>query len=233
MSTLENKYFNWLKRTYVACPGYYNMRNYSNLLGLLHATPYITYDMDDENVAYHGLARRRFFVDELNWGKAPGEQKPPWLTLETIGMRPASMLEMMCGFALHIYESHFWGLNDYDHFPPHVFWMFIENLELDQYDDEHFDTEAVTDILNRLMTRQIGPDGKSGMFRFNIESVRKNSPQIHTDLWHQENYWQIDLYEQYDNDGQVLPPILRGQSNRKGKYCRDARLHARFERTYA
>lgn len=233
MSTLESKYFNWLKRTYVSCPGYYNMRDYSNLLGLLHATPYIYHNHNDENRAYDGLSRRRFFADETNWGKALGDQRPVWLTLEALGMHPASVLEMMCGFALRIYEGNFVDLNDYDHFPPHIFWMFIENLELDQYDDTHFDADAVADILNRFMNCEIGPDGKSGMFRFDIENVRKHSLEFHTDLWYQEQYWENDLYEEYERDGNVLPPILKGQSNRKGKYRRDARLYARYERTYA
>jgi len=164
---MQDPYFTWL----IGLIGDdYIKQNYQKLLWKLHSTQYI-WELDyDKNRAADGIYLRTIFTSETG------------LFVPT--STPCSVLEMFVALARG-------AENDIMHDPDlgdrtgKWFWIMMQNLGLDVYDDNHFFDEEVGKILDIFMHRRYGNYGVGGAFRMQnpIPDLRKN------DLW-----WQMNMY---------------------------------------
>lgn len=128
----------------------FDKKGYSTLIKHLHDTPFVwDYKLCpmDGNRAEDGKYQRYYFFKSigLNDGDFPYS---------------CSVLEMLIGFASRV-GIEWLGYDDSDmgdHID-RIFWLFITNLGLNFYDDNHFDAKSVDDILQIWMERRYGNDG--------------------------------------------------------------------------
>lgn len=171
---MSDAYFCWLKR--LIGDGYFE-ENYQKLLWKLYTTVFF-YELDyDRNRAADGVYLRKNFLREF---RIDG---PEAVNFEEGS--PCSVLEMMVALARKAED-------DIMHDPEigdrtgHWFWVMLENLGLDIYDDIGYNEASVDRILYVFMHHQYAPNGGAGgMF-----SVRKSCRDMRkTDLW-----WQLNAF---------------------------------------
>ena len=171
---MPDTYFCWL--TGLVGDGYIE-GNYQKLLWKLYSTPFY-YELDyDRNRAADGVNLRKIYQREFRI------LLPEVNTLDQ--EYQCSVLEMMIALARKAED-------DIMHDPSigdrtgHWFWVMLENLGLDIYDDVSYSEKSVERILYVFMHHQYAPNGGAGgMF-----SVRKSCRDMRkTDLW-----WQLNAY---------------------------------------
>ena len=72
------------------------------------------------------------------------------------------------------------ALGDFDSF--RWFWGFIETLELDEFDEDHYDEGWIYKIIDAFLDRKYDKNGKNGGI-FIVKNVRK--PLYHIEIWEQ------------------------------------------------
>ena len=169
---MEDAYYRWLIQS---LQDDYLASNYQKLLSKLYNTDFFWELEYDGNRAADGVYLREVFAEET--GIRHGVKKID-------SGAPCSMLEMMIALARK--TEHDIMFNPmYGDRTGQWFWVMIENLGLDTYDDYGFFGEKVDQILYVFMHHLYAPDGYGGMFpnKFIERDLRK------TDLW-----WQINAF---------------------------------------
>lgn len=164
---MNDPYFSWLVGL---ISDEYIRRNYQKLLWKLYATPYI-WELDyDRNRAQDGVYLRTIFRSESGY-----------IVDETI---PCSLLEMFIALARRA-ENDIMYDPDIGDRSSQWFWIMMQNLGLDVYDDYHYFESEVDKIIDIFVHRRYGNTGNGGAFHMQspIQDLRKN------DLW-----WQMNAY---------------------------------------
>lgn len=181
--SIKEEYLNWLLNKVEL--NYHEGRRYLFVGSVLHKIEFYWTVANDDNRSSDGYGLRNvWFVTELK------HHNPDILHEQCEeGLRGAcSMLEMMIALALRM-ENDFLMDGETDR-TANWFWLMMENLGLDKFDDEHvtFDTES--EVYNRVLKvldRTFDPDGTGGLFPL------ENPPgdQRETEIWYQAcNYIQ-------------------------------------------
>lgn len=148
-----------------------NDGNHNQLIRHLYNQPYRWQFTLDENRAAGGINLRRNYA--YNNG----------IEFYDVKSGPCSILEMLIALSDRITEImpndiRFW------------FWRLIENLNLEQYDDYHFDECGVNYILNIWLDREYGPDGKGSLFP--LQNYDGDARTL--DIFSQMNVWLSELH---------------------------------------
>lgn len=175
---MDNAYFRWL----VDLLGdEYLGLNYSKLLSALFQKVF-TWSIDwDENRANDGLGLRRIFAKEYHIS-TENEQFWPF--------SGCSVLEMMVAMARRCDDELIYNPEKGDQ-TGKIFWVMIENLGLDIYDDYGFFEDEVDCILDRFLARKYSFDGSGNLFQLRRSDPRK------IDLWLQLNLYLREHFYEY------------------------------------
>lgn len=145
----------------------------------LWQTPFYSLVPHDENRAMDGLALREEYLDETNY--------PRYIRLEG----ECSVFEMLVALARRI---------DFEMSDPYVdgddschwFWTMIENLDLADYDDEHYvELDGMIEVpekLDRFLERTYRRNGKGGLFPL----MRTSADQRKVEIWYQMNEYLME-----------------------------------------
>lgn len=153
----EKRYFCWL------CDMVGDTYKYHLLMYKLYSRDfYSTIDMD-ENRSSDGTDLRDIYVDDES------ADYPIY--------RGCSILEMMIGLASRM-DSDILYNSDYGDRTGEWFWMMIDNLGLDRYDDHHYVEDEVDEILDIFLDREYGTDGTGGLFPLKHPSKDQRKVEI-------------------------------------------------------
>ena len=157
---LENLYFNWLCAKVVDS----DIRNYHDLLVILHKTEFVWVVSADKHRADDGIELRIDFLRETQV-----ERDAIWEA------EPCSLLELFVAFAKRAkfqtsIPTRTW------------FWEFMNNLKLDDFRQvSERDSYIIDDILYTFIWRQYDPSGNGGLFPIS----RSKYDQRKIELWYQ------------------------------------------------
>lgn len=175
---MDNAYFHWL----IDLLGdEYLGLNYTKLLYALFKKEFIWSIDWDENRAKDGLGLRRIFTKEF---RISAENDSFW------PFSGCSVLEMMVAMARRCDDELIYNPDKGDQ-TGHVFWVMIENLGLDIYDDFGFFEDEVNEILERFLNRKYDSVGEGNLFRLLRSDPRK------IDLWLQLNLYLREHFHEY------------------------------------
>lgn len=168
----ESDYYIWLRDL----TG--NRQDYTKLIKQLDSIPFTWIFALDENRAAGGINLRTKFAYETS------------TNLDDIRNGPCTVLEMLIGVASHM-EDHL------DETIDKWFWVLINNLSLNQFDDDNYDSRGVDYIVNTWLNRHYCPDGAGSIFPLKeyIGDCRN------LDIWSQMNAW---INENYPTDNSWL-----------------------------
>lgn len=150
-------------------------KHYKMLLHELFHTIF-TYSVSrDRNRAADGTDMRYIYANRI------GADPEFWREFLPVD---CTMLEMMVALAINWDESYMF---DVDRGPraPEWFWVMVENTGLDSFSDRNFDKNAVSIILERVINRRYGADGRGGLF---VTKNRKIDMR-ELEIWYQLNYF--------------------------------------------
>jgi hypothetical protein len=165
LEPLENLYFNWLCSKVVDVRAPTPTLSYWTLLRTLQNTEFVWILSGDDNRAEDGKDLRREF---LLMADIPDH--PEWRH-----NTPCSILEMFVAFSRRAEFMTDIPAKDW-------FWEFMENLELNEYNDASGITpEDIDEILTVLIWRTYDMNGQGGLFP--IEDPRED--QRHVEIWYQ------------------------------------------------
>lgn len=172
MTKIEKIYFKWL----VGFIGYDS--NYSMVLEDLFNKEFIWLIDYDENLAENGKSLRDDF-----YYSSDTNQKLVEMYGDIEG--PCSVLEMMVKLAIDCEET---IMTDGEHDnTPKWFWIMMDNLGLNDYDNSSYNEEKVDEIVEIFMSRRYDNYGNGNIFRFkNRVTGLKNM-----DIWIQLNQFLI------------------------------------------
>lgn len=128
--------------------------SYSKLLHYLYSVEY-TWDPrieSDGNRADDALLLRYRFRDSSEI---------------SIPRMPCTLLEMLIALSVRI-EADFFGSPGDDH-PEKWFWIMINNLGLLDMEDKSFDPVKVSNVLGKMLSRDIGRLGEGGLFPLHMK----------------------------------------------------------------
>ena len=168
---MDDAYFRWL----IGLIGNdYIEGNYQKLLHKLYFTDYI-WELDyDRNRAADGLFLRKLFTKETGFLSDPELQN-----------RCCSMLEMLVALARKAEDDIMFN-PDYGDRTSYWFWMMIQNLGLEIYDDGYWFEDEVDRILNVFLHHLYAKNGYQG----GAFPIRNSARDLRsTDLW-----WQMNSY---------------------------------------
>jgi len=147
-------------------------RTYDDLVRALGSREFTWFIPNDDNRLEDGRKLRAvFFNAVLRYKKGR--------TLISLNTVPCSVLEMLIGLAKRFDELVIETEAD-DHISC-WFWLFIQNLHLDRFDDQNFDPGKVSVILNRLLDRTYNADGRGSIFPLG----RTSTDARITEIWYQ------------------------------------------------
>lgn len=166
--TLDDLYLEWLYKNFVGAVSNQNPNSsYWELTKQLYTTRYSCIIRDDKHRGEDGKELRREFIDACNIQ----DIEVNWLQIE------CSVLEMLIGLARRAaFET--------DEEPGDWFWKFLNNLDLQSYNDRIYTTivmEEVDAIIQRLLDRSYEKNGAGGLFP--LEHARRD--QTHVNIWYQ------------------------------------------------
>ena len=170
---MNDAYYRWL----VDLLGDEYLRmNYQKLLKHLFDTEYFWEISYDGNRASDGLNLRKCFGREIGYTDFSLPQG-------------CSVLEMMIALARRteddiMHDPKFGNRTSY------WFWVMLQNLSIDQFDDYSYDPDKFDNILHVFMHHEYLPDGNGGLFPcYGIKTDMRK-----TDLWWQLNQFLIEKY---------------------------------------
>ena len=136
-------YYDWLIR--IVLSGHYRRDGYGKLLFALYSTEFYWTVKRDGNREKDGLDLREQYEYETG------------LYCDEYG--PCSVLEAMIAMAIRC-ENELMYMYDPDvgDQTSRWFWMMIDNLGLDEFDDSNMDLDEVNYILDRFMNREYGKE---------------------------------------------------------------------------
>ena len=168
----ESDYYIWLRELVGV------RRKYKTLLKHLDRIPYTWMFTLDMNRAAGGTNLRR----EYAWDTSTNE--------EDVRVGPCTVLEMLIGVATHMEDQTGRATSD-------CFWMLIENISLDKYDDNNYDPRGVERIIKAWLNHDYDANGAGSIFPL------KNYPGDcrNLDIWSQMNAW---ISENFPSDDSWL-----------------------------
>lgn len=95
-----------------------------------------------------------------------------------------TMLEMMVALAIRWDDSIMFEA-DRGPRPGILFWIMVENTGLDYFSDRNFDKNKVSGIIEKVINRTYGIDGKGGLFVTKDRKIDMREMEI----WYQLNYF--------------------------------------------
>jgi hypothetical protein len=170
---LEEQYLIWLYHQVASVRIKNPTRTYWSLIRLLHAKEFDWFVPNDDNRVEDGRDLRREFVTEF-------DIQPPasWMRLG------CSMLEMLIAMSRRLsFEA--------EGTPRGWFWELLENIELQNYNDNYFescDTQLIVYALNRVIDRTYDADGHGGLFPLN----ESREDQTEVELWNQASIYLME-----------------------------------------
>ncbi len=164
---MPDAYYRWLIG--LIGDGYIE-RNYQKLLWKLYTTEFFYELSFDENRAADGLFLRKTYTRNTTKPARDG---------------PCSVLEMMIALAQDA-EDDIMHDPDYGDRTGRWFWLMLENLSLDIYDDYYYFEGRVNIILDTFMHHKYAENGTSGGM-FPVQKCCRDMRK--TDLW-----WQLNAY---------------------------------------
>lgn len=169
---LDELYFIWLCRQVGSVDDTHPSRTYWGLLKNLFTKEFIWIVERDENRAEDGRDLRLEFIHE---------QRIPDIDLGWLDF-DCSMLELLIGLSRRLsFEA--------DGEPRDWFWVLIENLDLEGYnDDTHISQSRINKILDEVIWRTYRSNGRGGLF-----PLRKaHEDQRNIELWYQLNTYLLE-----------------------------------------
>lgn len=170
---MDEAYYRWLVQL---LEDEYLKMNYQKLMWKLYTTDFY-WELDyDGNRAADGLYLRTLFIEEL---------RSPFASKKIVENAPCSVLEMMIALARKaehdiMYNPMYGDRTD------KWFWVMLENLGIDAYDDYGYFEEEVDRILYVFMHHLYAPNGcGGGMFP---------QKQVERDLRKTDIWWQINSF---------------------------------------
>lgn len=164
---LDELYFTWLYSK-VASTRYKNpTRTYWSLFRKLFTKEFVWLIPNDDNRVEDGRDLRLEFLSE----EGIEDVDPAWLDLG------CSMFELLLGLSRRLsFEA--------EGEPRAWFWLLLENLQLETYNDDlimHLEKDFIDDVLDRVIWRQYDPDGHGGLFP--LSHPKKDQRKV--ELWYQ------------------------------------------------
>lgn len=159
---LEEAYLRWLSDQVGSVDG----KSHSRMLEQLFFKEFVWYVPNDDNRAADGKDLRREFLGEERSHIDPD--------FTSVG---CCMLELFVGLArrasfedLEERDSHYWV------------WQLLKNADLYRFDNsKNFSTDTVDSILDKIIFRTYGPDGRGGLFPLQYP----DGDQREIELWYQ------------------------------------------------
>lgn len=140
-------------------------RTHWRLLRQLHSIEFVWLISKDENRAEDGRALRYEWADGIKF-----HVDPIWLA------HGCSFLEMLIALSRRL------AFEGDGH--PHVwFWHLLENINLTAYNDAHFNSHDVDEIVDTVVWRTYDRNGRGGLFP--LRRARRDQRQV--ELWYQMN----------------------------------------------
>ena len=157
---LEEEYFRWL----YSQVGSTTRRAHWNLLRQLHQKEFVWVVANDDNRLEDGRDLRNDFVLETD-----ADPTPEWLD------EGCSMLEMLIGLTKRLeFETGMPGRE--------WFWILMENLGIqDCVDGTNYSHQDVDNVLDDVIWRTYGEDGKGGLFPLRYPE----EDQRYVEIWYQ------------------------------------------------
>lgn len=167
---IESSYFNWLIAKVMQLENPTPSLTFWKLLKQLYTTEFVWLVPNDDNRVQDGLDLRPEFLREAHLEEDA--------LFDGFG---CSVLEMFIAFARRIEFDTDEPLRD-------IFWRFVENLGLSDFNDAVFDdvdSFVVSEMLTTFIWRTYTPDGYGGMFplRYPKHDQRK------IEIWYQYCEW--------------------------------------------
>lgn len=165
--TLDDEYFEWLYSLIGAVRNRNPARTYWRLARQLFTKEFVWLIPNDDNRMEDGRELRLEFLEAQGYSDVNHE----WMNLG------CSMLEMMIALGRRAsFES--------EKAPIDWFGIFLNNLELDQYNDANYtprDADHIEDVLDTVIYRNYSPDGQGGLFPLQYP----DGDQRKVELWYQ------------------------------------------------
>ena len=163
-SILDNYYDFLLSEVKFGLPEH---RDYGLLLDEMHRVAF-TWSLDkDSNRDADAYELRKEFLFDYGYHRY------------NIWDTPRSVLEVLCAFSRRI-EIEITGEPGNDDLS-RWFWVRVENLGLNVFNDEHFDKQKVDDILQKWLERRYTKNGKGSIFPLTKSEV----DQREVEMWYQ------------------------------------------------
>lgn len=162
---LDELYFTWLYSQVASVEVANPSKTYWRLLKRLYTKEFLWFIDRDDNRSEDGKELRHEFIDDE--GLEDVDQH--WLDLG------CSMLELIIGLSRRL------SFED-DGEPRDWFWLLIENLGLEDYNDNAFmPEEEVDEVLNDVIFRTYKRNGRGGLFPLK----RSTEDQRKVEIWYQ------------------------------------------------
>lgn len=172
---IRSEYFNWMLDK--VCFGEeYKISVYHMLLLYLYERDFVWVHPMDENRQEDGIDLRYRFGQEMGYND-------PMIS-SLLDDRPCSILEMMSALAIRC-EEQFAHDPDYGDRTSMWFWEMINSLGLSDMDDEHFDINYVSEIIDNFLDRNYAPNGLGGLFT--LKHPPENMKNV--EIWYQMCYY--------------------------------------------
>lgn len=165
--TLDDLYFEWLYQNIGAVRNRNPARSYWLMAKQLYTKPFSWIIPNDDNREADGKELRCEFVDQCGIE----EVDPMWMDLE------CSMFEMLIALAR---RASFESSGE----PGDWFSKFLENLELKQYTDQAYNSDAewkIDAVTDRVIFRTYKRNGVGGLFP--LQNARKDQRKV--EMWYQ------------------------------------------------
>ena len=153
----------------------FRKKGYDKLLTQLHFSPFEVVLERDINRVQDGLSFRQQFLSENGINGDFYDQ-------------PCSILEVLVALAVRI-DGEYIG-NPADPHPDQIFWEMICNLGLNKFDNKHYNSDFIYEILGKFVGRAYNFDGNGGIFP--LKNVQNDQRKV--EIWSQmmaylnENY---------------------------------------------
>jgi hypothetical protein len=157
------EYYQWLVDTVIPTSD----NRYNLLLKELHKIPFEIIMKNDHNRVMDAVLIRRDFKKEfLN-------------IMEESSENSASFFEVSIALAMRMYDIMYGDEQNVD--IDGWFWILMRNLELDRYDDNHFNYDKVCEIVRKCMKRRYSFNGEGGFFP--LKNTKKDQRKV--EIWYQ------------------------------------------------
>lgn len=149
---------------------HFRRKGYDQLMTQLHFSPFEIVLKRDHNRLQDGLSFRQQFLNENGINGDFSDH-------------PGGILEVLVALAVRI-DGEFIG-NPSDPAPDYIFWEMICNLGLDKFDDKHYNSDYVYEILGKFVRREYDFNGRGGLFP--LKNVQNDQRKV-------EIYYQMLAY---------------------------------------